>query len=249
MSINSKKHEINTDRDEVGIVRMVISDLELAKARDGYWPVKLFTNRGTVEYRYYFAVGSTSSVILSGDVAGPDGDDKENGWHTPGKGKLYPRLGTELAKRGISALWVKYRHPTDLVESVLDVLGGALFLKSQDISLGGIVGHSFGGAVAFQSAVALDDKMAVVSLSSQSYGAEAAAGLKHGSSVLFIHGFDDEILPITSSLRIHALARGHKELIFCDRTNHNLDQAADEVFVTVHQWLVRELKPAVAGKE
>ena len=164
------------------------------KTDDGYTPIRLVINSGSggsggggggVDCRYYHTAGASKAVIWVGGVG--------DGWDTPARG-LYPLLSQKLIRKEINSLRVRFRYPTDLYESVLDVIEGIHFLEQQGIKSVGLVGHSFGGAVVIQAAAAAeassssDSVWTVVTLSTQSYGAEGVSRLKKGSSILLIHG-------------------------------------------------------------
>ena len=123
------------------------------------------------------------------------------GWGAP-IGGLYKKLCHSLAKRGIDGLPVRYRHPPDLVESIFDTLTGIAFLSEvHRIKSTGLVGHSFGGAVIIQAAIASPNIVTtIVSLATQSYGAsEAISKLNQRPSTLLIYGNDDKVLPLYCS--------------------------------------------------
>ena len=81
-----------------------------------------------------------------------------------------------------------------------DVLAGAKFLHSEGKVALGLVGHSFGGAVVIQAGTVLDWVKTVVTLATQSFGAEAVADLAAHASILLIHGADDQTLSPTNSI-------------------------------------------------
>ncbi len=132
---------------------------------DGYTPIRLVTRRGGgVDCRYYHIAGALKAIIWVGGVGG--------GWDTPARG-LYPNLCQKLIKKEINSLRVRFRYPTDLYESILDVIESIHFLEQQGIESVGLVGHSFGGAVVIQDGTASSDTVrTVVTLSTQSYGTE-----------------------------------------------------------------------------
>lgn len=114
-----------------------------------YESVKLDTEKGEVFCRYYSTHSQHLLSVAVIHVTGVDGD-----WGTLAF-ELYPRLCDSLARMGIDGLRVRYRHPTDLIESVFDTLAGIAFLKEKHRKKAiGLVGHSFGGAVVIQAAVA-----------------------------------------------------------------------------------------------
>jgi len=208
---------------------------------EDYTPIRLVTSRGSggggVDCRYYHTVEASKAVIWVGGVGG--------GWDTPARG-LYPILSQKLIKKQINSLRVRFRYPTDLYESVLDVIEGIHFLEKQGIESVGLVGHSFGGAVVIQAAAAdvassSDLVCTVVTLSTQSYGTEGVSRLNKGSSILLIHGTDDKVLPPYCSSNVYNLANDPKEIIFYKGATHGLDEVAEEVHQKVHDWLVKYL--------
>jgi cephalosporin-C deacetylase-like acetyl esterase len=207
---------------------------------DGYTPIRLVTSRGGggVDCRYYYTAGASNAVIWVGGVGG--------GWDTPARG-LYSHLCQKFIIKDINSLRVCFRYPTDLYESVLDVIEGIHFLEQQGIESIGLVGHSFGGAVVIQAAAAdasSDTVRTVVTLSTQSYGAEGVSRLKQCRSILLIHGTDDKVLPPYCSSYVYNLANDPKEIIFYKGATHGLDEAAEQVHQMVDDWLVKHLKKA-----
>lgn len=216
-------------------------DISLREIRRGehetnYELVRACTNRGEVQMRYYPVEGATRGCVFVGGIGG--------GWDSPGRGELYPRLCEELSRRGIAALRVRFRFPTRLEESVLDVLVGLHFLGQQGVERFGLVGHSFGGAVVAQAAANTDGARAVVTLATQSYGADAVASLPRDCAVLCIHGTDDEVLPPECSQQVYQLAREPKYLRVLSGARHNLDEVADDLRRELGDWLELELTEA-----
>ena len=203
-----------------------------------YELVKLDTERGEIVCRYYSSRIYNPASIAIVYVAGVGGN-----WATPAIG-LYPRLCGSFVKNGIDGLRLRYRHPTDLLESVFDTLAGIAFLreehKTKEI---GLVGHSFGGAVVIQAAAEASDVVsAVVTLATQSYGAaEAVSKLKRGTSLLVVHGADDKVLPVYCSEHVYEQACEPKRLIIYKRAGHGLDEASQDLYDLVYGWFVNNL--------
>lgn len=203
-----------------------------------YQLVKLDTQRGEIICRYYSSNTHNPASVAVVYVTGVGG-----GWGTPAIG-LYPRLCCSLARIGIDGLRVRYRHPTDLLESVFDTLAGIAFLREEHrIKAIGLVGHSFGGAVVIQAAVQASDIVStLVTLATQSYGAaHVISKLKHGTSALMIHGSDDKVLPAYCSEEVYQKAHDPKQIVLCQGASHGLDEVSEEVYELVYDWLVNSL--------
>lgn len=203
-----------------------------------YQLVKLDTQRGEIVCRYYSSNTHNPASVAVVYVTGVGG-----GWGTPAIG-LYPRLCCSLARIGIDGLRVRYRHPTDLLESVFDTLTGIAFLRDEHrIKAIGLVGHSFGGAVVIQAAVQASDIVStLVTLATQSYGAaHVISKLKHGTSALMIHGSDDKVLPAYCSEEVYQKAHDPKQIVLCQGASHGLDEVSEEVYELVYDWLVNSL--------
>jgi dienelactone hydrolase len=147
-------------------------------------------------------------------------------------------------KKGIDELRVRYRHPTDLLESVFDILAGVTFLQEEHRTKAiGLVGHSFGGAVIIQAAVEASDIVStIVTLTTQSYcAAEAISKLKQGTSVLVVHGTNDKVLPVYCSEQLYLQAHEPRQLVIYKRAGHGLDEASQDVYELVYGWFVNNL--------
>jgi fermentation-respiration switch protein FrsA (DUF1100 family) len=211
-----------------------IDDISVKKqTKAGYIPVTLATPRGNVVCRYYHTAGVRKAVIFIGDNKG--------GFDSPAS-NLYPKLCKELQKNSVSALRIKFRYPTDLVESVLDAVVGITFLERFGIEEIALVGHAFGGAVVIQAAAAAPETVTtVVTLATQAYGAEAATYLEN-ISLLLIHGANDEILPPHTSTYVHDMAPGKKQLHVYEGATHGLHEVARPIRKEIHAWLLAHFR-------
>ncbi len=212
--------------------QMIVQEAEVGRQEDGYHQVKMITSRGAISCRYYQANGAKKAAIWVGGVGG--------GWDTPARG-LYPLLCDHLLKEGIASLRVRYRYPTVLEEAVLDVLAGISYLQDEGIQEIALIGHSFGGAVVIQAAAQAPDVRTVVTLATQSYGADPVAELATRCSLLLLHGTSDRVLPPSSSKYVYQRALEPKRLILYPNADHGLDEAADEVYEVVWDWVVEQL--------
>lgn len=198
----------------------------------GYQAVTLATERGEIRCRLYAANAARGGVVWVGGVGG--------GWDTPAR-NLYPRLAADLAGEDVASLRVRFRDPRDMNEAVFDVLAGIRYLETLGIRRFGVVGHSFGGAVAIRAAAAVREVKAVVTLASQGYGAGPAAALGPRVALLSVHGKDDEVLPPESSDHIQKIAKEPKRLVIFSGARHGLDEVADRVHRETRDWLLRWL--------
>lgn len=194
----------------------------------------LFLRRaeGEVHCHLYDAPGATAGVILVGGVGG--------GFDTPARG-LYPRLCETLSDEGVVGLRVRFRHSTNLEESVQDVLRGAAYLEERGVRHIGLVGHSFGGAVVIRAAGQLPLARAVVALATQSAGVDAVTSLAPRCPVLLVHGLEDEVLPPRCSTHVHERAGEPKRLLLFPGAGHSLDEVHEQVRDAALEWLLGSL--------
>lgn len=212
---------------------MNITDTRIVPAENGFQEVTLTTSRGEIACRYYSSEKADRAVVMVGGIGGD--------FDSPAK-DLYSTLAGELADKGIASLRIRYRHPDDVVEGALDVLAGLRFLKAQGITKAALIGHSLGGAVVIQAAAKSSIVRTIVTLSTQSNGADAVTEFREGVSGLFIHGGKDKVLPPRCSSYAYYIAKEPKELIIHDEADHSLDDVATEVLDEVRTWLMGNLK-------
>lgn len=212
---------------------MLIDHVASGPITEGYRPVELLTGRGAVSCRYYEAPGASLAAIMVGGAGG--------GWDTPA-GCLYPSLCSVLSQRGLSCLRVSYRLPNVLGDCALDVLAGISFLEEHGVQRIAVVGHSFGGAVAIQAAAVSASVRTVITLATQSYGADAVALLAPRCSILLVHGADDTVLPPYCSEWTHFMAGGEKRFVLYDGAGHSLEEVSDLVHSLVANWVISQLE-------
>jgi dienelactone hydrolase len=196
-----------------------------------YLPLTISTAKGPIEARLYEAPEPLAGVVLVGGVGG--------GFDTPAD-RLYERLGEELSRQGIAVLRVQFRMPTELAEAEHDILAGCRILLDLGVERLGLVGHSFGGAAVIRAATWEPEAAAIVTLATQSHGADPVTHLRD-RHLLLIHGTDDQVLPPVCSQQVQQLAGDNAELLLLDGAGHNLDEAASVVCRTVSEWLQRQL--------
>jgi pimeloyl-ACP methyl ester carboxylesterase len=207
---------------------------------DGFQPVRVETNVGAVEMRYYPADGARAAVVYVGGVGG--------GWDTPGD-EMYPRLCAGLKGDRIAGLRVRYRDPRALTGSVVDVLTGIRFLLEDGIFVVGVVGHSFGGAVAIRTGAAAEMVRTVVALATQAFGTDDVGRLAPRCSLLLVHGLDDRVLPADCSRYVLRRAGEPKRAVFLPGAGHALRESAGETHDAVRDWLLDQLGRACDAEE
>lgn len=228
--INNQKQELET----------VILDV-IREPQDSFELVLIETSRGNVECKYYNAGETDKGVIMVGGVGG--------GYQTPAN-SLYPRLCEHLEGIGISSLNIKFRNTNDLAESVIDVLVGIGFLKSESIKIFGFIGYSFGGAVVVQAAFNEKNAKTIVLLSTQGFGLSPISLLPKETSVFLIHGEEDEKIPPDISVLAYEQAHEPKRIeIYDTKAGHDLDEVADEIYVEIKDWIGKYLESEPEKKE
>ena len=215
-------------------IKIDMNEIMGEKAKNGYIPVKLITNRGEVSGRFYKVDSNKLSVILVGGTGG--------GWDTPAKG-LYPDLSKKLKQNEVSSFRIRYRHPTKIDESVYDVLAGIKFLEDMGTSKIALVGHSLGGTVVIKAAALSVSVKTVVTLSTQSCGSDTVPCISPDSSILLIHGSDDHVLPSSCSQEVYNKAHEPKKLVILNGNAHCLDESSEKVHQIVYNWLMSKLNP------
>ncbi len=211
---------------------MIIDTIRVGKSQPGgYLPVTLLSDKGEVNTRYYHAPQEKRAVLFLSGFGTP--------FNSPAQ-DLYPKLCNTLLLRGISSLWIQFRHPTNLTESVLDVVGGIKFLQSFGIEEVAIVGHSFGGVVAIQAAANSPLVRTIITLATQSSGGDIISYLPQ-TSILFLHGTKDTVLSPSNSEYLHDIAMGTKGIILYEGASHYLNEVADKVFNDIEHWLLDKM--------
>jgi alpha/beta superfamily hydrolase len=155
---------------------------------------------------------------------------------------LYQDLGATLATQGIGTLRVGYRQPNDLEACTVDLLVAAAMARDRGATRYVTMGHSFGGAVAIQAAVALGQRLAgVVTLATQAGGCEGGEVIE-GTPMLLFHGDRDAILPKEASVMVQYLTGG--ELVVLPGADHLLVEAATPIRERLSTWLPERLAPS-----
>ncbi|MDA0301227.1 MAG: dienelactone hydrolase family protein [Chloroflexi bacterium] len=197
------------------------------------------TPRGDVAARFTAAAGDTAPARAVLLVGGADG-----GFDGPAEA-LYPTLAEDFATHGIATLRVDFRllrFPNEVEEGVQDAIAGLAWLGARGARHIVLIGHSFGGAVVIESAVrAPDTVVGVVTLATQTAGAQRIAMLAP-RPVLLIHGGEDVRLSPICSQMLHAAAGDPKELVILAGATHSLRQSREEVRARVGAFVWRVLE-------
>ena len=152
---------------------------EIAGARK----VTIATTRGAIPLMLHSAPEKGRAVLcVSGAMGGFDGPSM-----------LYPRLGLEMPRRGLTIARLDYRAPNEFGECLVDAMAALTFLGGIGNERVALIGHSFGGAVAINAGTLSPIVTTVIALSSQLAGAHVAGELAP-KPLLLIHGAADTIL-------------------------------------------------------
>lgn len=152
-------------------------------------------------------------------------------------GAIYPELGRRIADDDVATIAVNYRRPDKPDSCLLDVAATADWAMRQGAERFVTVGHSFGGAVAIQTAAALQARCAgVVTLATQSAGGEAAAELHPETPLLLLHGDQDQMLGPENSSMVQAMA-GRGDLRVLHGTGHGLVEAREPLLELLVDWI------------
>ncbi len=203
---------------------MAIQEAEVAP---GLRHVEIYGRGGLLTLLWHGEPTARHVVVMGGGAMG--------GMLGPADG-LYHDLGVELASRGMGAIRVGWRQPNELAECVLDMAAAADLASRGGAGAFVTAGHSFGGAVAVGTALALPSSVAgVVTFATQSAGCENAAGLG-GRPLLLFHGDRDTLLPPMCSEVVKELA-GSGELVVVKGAGHLLSEGRGLMWDRLLEWI------------
>ncbi len=198
--------------------------------------LEVFTLKGLLTVIWHGDPDAEAAVVLGGGAMG--------GLLGPADG-LYHWLGEELGApgSGIGVLRVGWRRPNDLDLCTLDMLAAADLTARAGAKRFITGGHSFGGAIAVRSAMAMGTwTRGVVTFATQSAGCEEAGALL--APLRAYHGDRDELLPVMASEAVCRLAGGDAEVVVCEGSGHLLTEAGDRLRAEVPGWIRDRLADA-----
>ncbi len=198
---------------------------EIAGARK----ITIATTRGPIPVVLHAAPEKgRAALCVCGAIGGFDGPSM-----------LYPRLGLEMPRLGITIARLNYRQPNEFAECLVDAMAGVTFLAGIGHQRVALIGHSFGGAVAINAGTLTPTATTVIALSSQLAGAHVVGELSP-KPLLLIHGGADTILSHESSQALYDRAGEPRTIKILPGVGHRLAEASDEVFDLVSNWLLEK---------
>ena len=195
--------------------------------------LQIASRLGPIDCRYHPVEGAGAAVVMvGGGDGGFDGPDA-----------IFPDLADGLNAAGVAALRLDFRihqFPGNLEDGTHDVLAGMLYLVEAGATRIGLVGHSFGGAVMVEAGVRAPATASVVTLATQTAGAQRVGELAP-TPLLLIHGLADTRLSPDCSRQLHQLAGEPKRLELLEEATHSLRQRHDDALRLTFDWLVETL--------
>lgn len=230
---------MSDDMDDVptpleGLESMAAVEVEVAP---GQRHVEIYTMKGLLTFHRHGPLDAENVVLMCGGAMG--------GVLGPADA-LYFDLAESYAAAGIGTVRVGYRQPNDLGSCLHDLAAAADLCTRSGAVRFITVGHSFGGAVALNAAMAFRDHCAgSVLLATQSAGCEHADQI--GSTpLLLLHGDTDQILPHMASEMVRMIA-GTGELVLLPGAGHLLTEAAPELRRRLGVWIPDRFDDHVAA--
>ncbi|MEY2464945.1 MAG: hypothetical protein QOH64_3083 [Acidimicrobiaceae bacterium] len=220
--------EASTPLEQLGV--LAHQQVELAP---GLVHHELFTMGGLLTVLWHGEPSAPGVVVAVGGAMG--------GLLGPAGG-LYHELGGALAEQGIQTLRVAYRQPNDLARCVHDVAAVTELACRNGGRRAVVLGHSFGGAVAVQTGIALHEVVCgVVTFATQSAGCETADRLAPELPFLLFHGDRDELLPADCSFIVREIA-GHGDVVVLPGAGHLMADEGPALLTRLLEWIPATLE-------
>lgn len=220
--------------------------------------IQIETERGPVWMYYYPAKSAELGLVTVGGIgANNNNNNNNNSESASGKDTLsaqgfdspaahvYERLGKELVNENISTVHLRFRSINPFEDTVHDVRAAVEFLHKLGIKKVVVIGHSLGGASVISAASYEPGVIGVAALCSQPYGADRVRTLNE-KRLYIAAGLFDVVEPPCWSSAIYREAHCQKQLTYF-RDFHNLETCANDVYKSLHQWIV-ECKGADKAK-
>ncbi len=149
-------------------------------------------------------------------------------------------VSDRILGRGISSMLLSYSdYPAqgnDLSRCVQDTKYCLQFLSQIGYERIILVGHSFSGAVAITAAQTSDKVIGVITLASQTLGAQTVSHIAP-RPILIIHGLADQTLGPHCGEQIYSWASQPKELVLIEEATHRLWDRRDILEPLLIDWI------------
>ena len=156
---------------------------------------------------------------------------------------LYSRTAVGMLEKKVLSIFVTYRNPGELRDSVEDMTAAARLARSKGVKLMALVGWSFGGAVIINTSTRVPEVTTVIGIAPQSRDTEMVQVFRP-NSLLLLHAETDENVPFESSQMIldDTPGRVRKKLIPFPSGDHYLSGMEQQVDPEIMKWLTEELR-------
>ena len=154
-------------------------------------------------------------------------------------------VSDKVATKGISSMLLSYSdYPAqgnDLSRCIQDTKYCIEFLVQMGYEKIIMVGHSFSGAVAISAAQSSERVIGVITLASQTLGAQTVSHVSP-RPLLIIHGLADQTLGPHCGEQIYSWASQPKELVLIEGATHRLWDRRDILEPLLVNWIIEQLQ-------
>jgi len=151
---------------------------------------------------------------------------------------MYRTLSDMLKQKKICALQLDFRKPSYLQECIDDVAVAIEYLQVNfKIERFGIVGWSFGGAVAITSTVLQNCIIGVATIASQTFGTDLV-GEVAPKPILLMHGTKDTCLSHSCTKDLYKRARHPKEKVLFKKDDHALSRNNQAAMMKLYEFFL-----------